>query len=67
MNRALAVILLLGASATALASETVTPPAGVLVVDESYLQSSLSERWDNSGHGVSLIADIPRQPCGFAR
>ena len=47
MNRALLLALLL-APALAHAGETMTIPAGVFVLDESYLQSTLNKRWDGN-------------------
>lgn len=65
MRRALCLALaLLALPRAARANDTATVPAGIFVLDESYLQSRLDKRWNNERQGVSLIDSIKRYEPG---
>jgi hypothetical protein len=46
------------------AAETTTLPEGVWALDESYVNSTVDERWNGNRQGVSLIDPIPRYEPG---
>lgn len=65
MKRALLLALvLLAQPRPARACETTTIPAGLFVLDGSYLQSNLDQRWDDARHAQPLIDPIRRYEPG---